>query len=346
MIAVAIDQAHTRQSAAGTARYSRGLAAALRQRSDVAVYELGAGPVEPRQPVKKQLLTLRQDFLWYPWLGRRAAEHLHASVYHCPAGRAPLRRGRPPLVVTIHDLVPILFPETMTKWSRWYGRTSLDHVLKAADLLITPSQDTADDLHRLMNVAYERIRVIWNGVDDMFYERGATRPPVSFPYVLFVGTLEPRKNLYRLRDAMSLLRDRGRRERLVVVGGSGWGGVKVDDERVEYMGRLADSEVKSLYEHARCLVLPSLHEGFGLPAIEAMAAGSPVVAAARGALPEVTGGAAVLVDPERPEDIAHGIEEAIDDRDRLIEKGRARASAFRWATSADATMKVYRELAS
>lgn len=340
---IAIDAEHTRQSAAGTTRYSNSLVRALRARSDLDVAEIGGGPLLKRGTLRKRMATARQDFLWYPWLGRRTAAKLSADIYHCAIPRAPLTRGKPPLVVTVHDLVPVLYPETMTPWSRAYGRATLDHVLAAADLIVTPSQDTANDLNRLLKVNPDRIRPVWNGVDDIFFSRPAPATDAA-PYVLFVGSLEPRKNLGRLMDAMKLLRASGFPHRLMVVGGGGWGAVNLDSNLVTLAGQVSDEELHSLYARAACVALPSLHEGFGLPAVEAMASGAPVVAGRSGALPEVTGNAAVLVDPLDVSAIAAGIERAISERESLIAAGRERARLFTWKKAADAMASLYKEL--
>ena len=183
----------------------------------------------------------------------------------------------------------------------------------------------------------------------MFFAPSSGEPPVETPYVLFVGTPEPRKNLARLIAAMTLLRSRGRTEPLLIVGGGGWGGGTRGDDvpdagNVKRIGRVSDGQLLSLYAHASCLALPSLHEGFGLPAIEAMAAGTPVVAANSGALPEVTGGAAVLVDPLNPASIADGILQAIEERDSFVRRGRLRARQLTSTRTAALTAEVYREL--
>jgi len=301
--------------------------------------------LESRGTFRKRLVTARQDFIWYPWLGRRRAAAAGVDVYHCPTSRAPLTRGKLPLVVTVHDLVSVLFPETMTRWSRLYERTTLHRVLRAADLIVAPSQDTADDLNSLMGVAPDRVRVVWNGVTEMFFGPTPAAPALLQPYVLFVGTPEPRKNLPRLIEAMRALRARGFPHRLVVAGAGGWGGVQLDSTEVEVLGRVSDASLHAIYAHASCLALPSLHEGFGLPAVEAMAAGTPVVASTRGALPEVTGSAAVLVDPYDSQAIARGIERAINERAALVPAGRVRANQFRWSQTAAKMAAIYRELA-
>ena len=308
--------------------------------------ELGGGDLVPRGTWRKQLLTARQELVWYPWLGRRRAGNSGAQVYHCPTLRAPVTRGKPPLVLTVHDLVPVLFPETMSPWSRLYTRATLRRVLDAADLIVAVSQTTANDLTRLLRISPQRIRVVWSGVDDFFLQNGNAEPAlIREPYVLFVGTPEPRKNLPRLVDAIKVLRSRGFVERLVVAGGGGWGKVNVASDGVQMLGTVSDGELANLYAHSSCLALPSLYEGFGLTAIEAMAAGTPVIASRAGALPEITGNAAVLVDPYDVNAIATGIEQAIRERERLRELGRKRVNQFRWDRTAAAMADVYREVA-
>ncbi len=348
MLTVALDAEHTRQSEAGIARYARSLARELKTQGLANVIELGSGEIVPRGTIAKKLLTARQDFLWYPWLAKRTAQEKGADVYHSPLPRGPLLKSSLPFVVTVHDLVQIRFPETTTRWSRIYARLTLRRVLSAADRIITPSHDTADDLVALAGIVAGKIRVVPNGVEELFFHPTAGASPIEGPYVLFVGTPEPRKNLARLGTAMQLLRSRGEKEVLVIVGGGGWGtqsaGTAADSTLVKRMGRVSDEQLLSLYAHASCLVLPSLHEGFGLPALEAMAAGAPVVVANSGALPEVTGGAAILVDPLDPGLIADGIARAIAERDSLVARGRVRAKEFSWTKTAELTARVYREL--
>lgn len=355
MLVVALDAAHSRQSNAGVARYGRSLAAELAVRDDIALVELGGGDVASRGTAAKRALTLRQDFIWYPWLGRRRAREAGADIYHVPIPRGPMSSGLPSLVLTVHDLVPLLFPETMTPWSRAHSRLTLRRTLDAADRIITPSRNTADDLETLLGVSGARIRVVHNGIDDLFFERsdqrtksdGSRSREGAGPYVLFVGTPEPRKNLDRLRSAMIILRRRGFSERLVIAGAGGWGTAGADGTEgahVERVGRVSDRDLHVLYANASCVALPSLHEGFGLTALEAMAAGTPVVAANAGALPEITGGAAILVDPLDASDIADGLARCIGEREVLSAAGRARARQFRWSRTAEETVAVYREL--
>jgi glycosyltransferase involved in cell wall biosynthesis len=345
MLTIALDAEHTRQSSAGIARYARSLVAALRKIPGLTIFELGGGDVVTRGTLPQKLLTARHDLLWYPWLARREAARIGADVYHSPLLRGPLRRGRPPFVMTVHDLVPVRWPETMPRWHRSYTSCFIGRMLDAADRIIAPSQDTADDLIALLHVPAEKIRVVPIGVDSFFFGSPLSAPVERAPYVLFVGTPEPRKNLARLVSAMTILRERGFSENLVVVGAGGWGDGIPAGPGIHTTGRVTDDELHTLYANATCLALPSLHEGFGLPALEAMAAGTPVVAGRSGALPEVTGGAAVLVDPQSATAIADGIERAVAERDRLVPMGRSRAKEFSWSRAAALTAEVYRELA-
>jgi glycosyltransferase involved in cell wall biosynthesis len=345
MITVAIDSEHTRQTNAGTARYSRSLLKALHARDDIKAIEVGGGNLVKRGTLRKRLLTARQEFLWYPRLGRRSAAAKGADIYHCPAQRAPLTRGKPPLVVTIHDLIPLLAPETMTPWNRFYSRATLRAMLDAADLIVAVSANTANDLNTLLRISASRIRIVWNGVDDIFFSpTSLPAPPITNSYVLFVGTPEPRKNLPRLIEAMAMLRGRGFPHRLVIAGGEGWGSVNTDADKVDFLGRVSDESLRALYAGASCLALPSLHEGFGLTAAEAMAVGTPVLAGARGALPEIVGNAGILVDPYDTGAISRGIERAITERDSLIPMGLARAKLFSWKKAAAEMVGVYGEL--
>jgi len=345
LFTAAIDATHLRQSEGGIARYIRGLVTELKARDDVRVIELGAGPREKRGTLKKKLLTAGLDFVWYPWLGRNRAAALKADVYHCPAPRGPLFAGRLPVVMTVHDLVPFLFPDTMTRWSRFYSRSTLHRMAAIADRIICDSHDAARDVVQILRVDEKNVRVIPLGVDPHFFEALSAAEPPPTPYVLFVGTQERRKNLERLEQAVEELRSRGFPHVLVLAGADAWGDVRVGKSFVRQAGRVSETQLRRLYADAACLAIPSLHEGFGLPALEAMAVGTPVVAGRAGSLPEVTGGAAILVDPLDTIDIANGLEQAITAGDTLREPGRRRAALFTWKKTADATLAVYRELA-
>jgi len=341
---VAFDLAHLRQASAGVARYARGLFDALGARTDVEPLPLGAGGALRRGSLAQRVAALEHDLLWYPWLARRTAREAGAAVYHAPLPRGPLLPGRPATAVTVHDLAVLHHPETLSSWNRGYTRATLRRISRAADRVLVPSNDTANDVERLLKVTGDRLRVVPNGVDSRFFSAPVGPAPAGGPYVLFVGTREPRKNLDRLGSAMELLWRAGRRERLVLAGADGWGKRPLAGGGVTALGRVSDSALHTLYAHAACLALPSLHEGFGLPALEAMATGCPVVVSSAGALSEVCGDAARYVDPLDPASIAGGITDAIENARTLRARGRLRAAQFTWTAAADRLAAVYYEL--
>lgn len=343
MIRVALDATYTRQASGGIPRYGRELASELRRMDGVQVLELGAGDFAKRGSLRRMAVTAGLQLVWYPWLGRRAAASKEADVYHCLLPRGPTTRGSPPLIVTVHDLIPFRFPETMSRWGRFYTRATHRHVMLAAERVIVPSRDTANDCVDMLQIPGEKIRVVPMGIDADFFS-AATGSEEPDPYVLFVGCPNPRKNLERLESAVGLLRRRGFRHTLVIAGEDQWGRVALTAPFVRRLGRVTDEQLRQLYADAACLAIPSLHEGFGLPALEAMAAGTPVVASTAGSLPEVTGGAALLVDPYDTDAIADALEQAITDGSGLRERGRRHAAAYSWTATAAATLEVYREV--
>ena len=324
---VAIDVSPLVQTRAGTARYLKSLLRELRGRDDVAVSTLSFGRSD-------KLSTLARDSFWYPFvLGRKTGE----DVLHCPTYRGPVRSAVP-LVVTVHDLAVFRHPDAFNRWTRTYSPRVVPRVLAAARRIIAVSEFTRRELVELMNVPDEKIRVVPNGVDDEFTREG---PAADGEYVLAVGTLEPRKNLPRLVEAA-----RRNDLELRVVGARGWGGVDVAGNGVRWLGEVSDEELARLYRGARCVAYPSVYEGFGIPVLEAMACGAPVVTSRGTAMEEVAAGAAVLVDPTDPAELAAGIERAADERETLVARGLDRARAFRWDAIADATVGVYREAAT
>jgi glycosyltransferase involved in cell wall biosynthesis len=241
-------------------------------------------------------------------------------------------RARPPVVATVHDVALLRYPEAFPAWHRHSGRIALRRAVRSADAIVAVSAFTRDELGALLGVPADRVRVVGNGVDSVFVPGG---PTASGDYVLAVGTLEPRKNLSRIVEASHLAE-----VELRVVGAQGWGGVTVPG----WVGRADDQELAALYRGARCLVFPSLYEGFGIPVLEAMACGTPVVTSRGGATEEVAGGAAVLVDPLDAASIAAGIGEAERRRAELVARGRERAGEFTWEHVADEIEAVWREL--
>jgi glycosyltransferase involved in cell wall biosynthesis len=196
---------------------------------------------------------------------------------------------RIPLVVTVHDVAVFRHPKAFPWWTRMYSRRVVPRVLRAAQRVLAVSEFTASELEEVLGIAREKIRVVPNAVDSVFSPDG---PRAKGDYVLAVGTLEPRKNLKRTIDAAARLG-----LELRVVGAPGWGGVEARGDHVRWLGEVSDDELARQYRGALCLAYPSLYEGFGIPVLEAMACGAPVVTSAGGATAEVGGAAAVLVDP-------------------------------------------------
>ena len=321
---VAIDVSPLEQTRAGTARYLRGLLRELDRLDDVDVRTLSFGRGD-------RLSTLVRDAVWYPFaLGREQ----DADVLHCPTYRGPLRPGRP-LVVTVHDLAVFRHPNTFNRWTRTYSPRVVPRVLAAARRIIAVSEFTKRELVEVLSLPAEKVRVVPNAVDDTFTSDG---PAAAGDYVLAVGTLEPRKNLPRLVEAA-----RRRDVELRIVGARGWGHVTVGGNGVRWLGEVSDTELARLYRGARCVAYPSLYEGFGIPVLEAMACGVPVVTSRGTAMEEVADGAAVVVDTSDADELAAGMERAVAERERLVPRGLERARAFRWDRVAAATVEVYRE---
>jgi glycosyltransferase involved in cell wall biosynthesis len=322
-VRVGVDTSPLVQTRAGTARVVRGLLAALRDRPGVELELISFGG-------PGRVSSVVRDAVWYPVRLGRTARGL--DVLHCTTFRGPVR-SRVPTVVTVHDLAILRAPEAFPRWHRLYGKAGLTRVLRSAEAIVAVSEFTRSEVIELAEVPDERIRVVPNGVDAVFTSDG---PRADGDYVLAVGTLEPRKNLAR---AVNAAREAG--VALRVVGARGWGGVDVDG----WVGEVPDAELAALYRGARCVVYPSLYEGWGLPVLEAMACGTPVVTSQGTAMEEVAGGAAVLVDPLSVSAIGEGIREAISRREELGPAGLARARSFTWDRAADAVVELWRELA-
>ncbi|HZT45993.1 MAG TPA: glycosyltransferase family 1 protein [Gaiellaceae bacterium] len=316
---VGIDVSPLVQTRAGTARYLRALLA----RNEYEQLSWG-GP--------NRLATLARDAWWYPLALPREAARRKLDVLHCPTFRGPFSTGVP-LVVTVLDLAVLRHPGMFNQWSRRYSRFAVPRVVQAAKAVITISEFTRREVVAMLGTPPEKVYAIPIAVEAPFAPDG---PRVEGDYVLAVGTLEPRKNLARVVEAARRVG-----AELRVVGAQGWGGVAVDG----WAGRVSDEELAALYRGARAVAYPSLYEGFGLPVLEAMACGAPVVTSRGGATEEVADGAAILVDPHDVASIAAGLEEASSRRDELRARGLERAQAFSWDRVARETWAVYESVA-
>jgi glycosyltransferase involved in cell wall biosynthesis len=263
-----------------------------------------------------------------------------------------------PAVITIHDLSFLRFPNLFRPANRLYLKTLTQLSARRAHRLIAVSRYTAAETTRLLGVPQERVDVVYHGINPAFRplpndEVMAFRRHRGLPerFVLFVGTLEPRKNLVRLVEAFSHVRDG--QVRLVLVGGKGW----LYDElfakvealglgsEVIFPGYVMSEELPLWYNAAHALAYPSLYEGLGLPVLEAQACGTPVLTSNASSLPEAGGDAALMADPHDVESLAAGLKRLLTDeslRYQCRERGLAHAARFSWARSAEETADVYR----
>jgi glycosyltransferase involved in cell wall biosynthesis len=263
-----------------------------------------------------------------------------AAALYSPANLAPVRYRRNVLV--IHDVAALRHPEAYSRPYVEYHRRVLPRLAREASALITVSEFSRAELIEVLGVLATRVTVIPEGVDERFFAQAdpnaaAARYGLGGPYALAVGTASARKNLQALDQAARSLHERGIE---LVLAGSDRGYLRGSDGRLRRLGYVDDQLLPELYAGAVALAMPSAYEGFGLPCLEAMAAGTPVVAAQAGALPETCGNAALLVDPRDAAGFADALTTAASDeqvRVRLIEAGRRRAAEFSWTRTAKLT---------
>ena len=262
--------------------------------------------------------------------------------------RNPPKKTR--LTATIYDLTCRLMPELHTAANIRADESLVENLISRADGLIAISGNSRQDAVRLLKLAPERIQVIYPGVADVYF--GARAKPAERPYILYVGAIEPRKNVDTLLDAWegsNLTRD----FELVIAGASGWAPEKTmarlaaRPTGVRYTGYVPEDELPGLTAGAAAFVYPSLYEGFGLPVAQAMAAGVPVITSNTSCLPEITGDAALLVDPRSAAELRSAIERLLTTpslSQQLREAGQARAERYRWKTCARESLEFFRKL--
>jgi glycosyltransferase involved in cell wall biosynthesis len=346
---VLVDGRMARRRKTGIATYIHELQHVMGNRpaSDLRIEWIYGPPGLPRLGRLTSWGNLLIDMLWLHVLLPLAAARRRAGVLHAPVNWGPWWSPCP-MVVTMHDLawerVPEAFPENFRRYARLFARRSV----KKAARVIAVSESTSRDLQELYRVPPDRIRVVPNGVHP------DTRPPgPREPFILSVGIREPRKRIAELVEGHAIYMANAPANpppcRLVVVGGEGG-----DEERIraaagpgcEIRGFERREELLALYRRATLLAYPSAYEGFGLPVVEAMAHGCPVLCARNSSLIEIGGRSAIFLDDVTPEGIAAALTEALADREALAargEAGRAEAARYSWSASATATRDVYRQ---
>jgi alpha-1,3-rhamnosyl/mannosyltransferase len=334
---VALEMTVLELDRAGTARAIRGLRAALEGHVEV------LDVAHPGSGGSRLLRGLDRETRWF-WHGLQRAVR-GADLLHLPAAVGPWRAPLP-FVVTFNDVLALEHPGWFSRANALQQRLAVRRLAHGAARVIVPSTWTADRLVAVTGAARQKIRVVPYGVDPHFTPgkpdpSALARLGVDGPYVLAVGTLQPRKGLDALADACD-----GIDRRLVVAGARGWH----DDAILARLqgnatitGRVSDEDLVTLLRGADALVYASAHEGFGYPPLEAMACGTPVVAVRRSSVPEITGGAAELAEPEG---LGPALRRVLGDRgvrDELRARGVERARELTWERCAAATVDVYRE---
>jgi alpha-1,3-rhamnosyl/mannosyltransferase len=282
------------------------------------------------------------------------------DVFHACKLLNPPRRAR--LTATMHDFTCWLMPEMHPRTNVRADRLFADRILKRADALIAVSEATRADAVRLLNISPGKISVIPHGIAREFFDVGhgeagaaRSRHGLQTPYLLFVGTVEPRKNVELLLDAYQSLPQSIRDQfALVLAGPRGWGPDRTmarllhPAPRVRYLGYVPERDLPGLFAGAAAFVYPSLYEGFGFPVAQAMAAGTPVITSSVSSLPEIAGGAALLVDPRSQAELRGAMLEVLTSpskRAELTALGRANASRFSWPECARQSLRFFERVA-
>ncbi|HEC23903.1 MAG TPA: glycosyltransferase family 1 protein [Chloroflexi bacterium] len=371
---IAIDYTAALQQGGGIGRYTRELIAALAAQDRATGYRLFvAGHTERRLPEPPG-----PNFTWCatPWGPEWFARLWHRArlpipierwtgpiaLLHAPDFTLPPTRPGTRTLLTVHDLSFVRAPETATPQLRAYLNEVVPRSVARADRILADSESTRQDLIELYDVPPDKISVLYSGVSDRFYpiqdeailyEVRSRYGIGRRPYIFSVGTVQPRKNYGRLVEALHRL---GRlRLKLVIAGGKGW----LDDplyrqiealgmeDQVQFLGFVPDEDLPALYSAALVFAFPSLYEGFGLPVLEAMACGVPVITSSVSSLPEVAGNAALLVDPYDVDALTEALARVLDDeslRNDLINKGQLRVQGFSWTAAARQLRQHYAAL--
>ncbi len=336
-------------------RWRRGVPTSFGQGPGQAAQKL-RDVIKPWVPFKRELRQVKQQIAFGYGLRKRAID-----VYHEP-NYVPICYDVP-VVITVHDLSWLRYPETHpADRIRWLER-GLPRAIEHAAAIIVDSDFVRQEVLTTFPVHATKVRTVHLGVAAEFHPRdaeatAATRLHYKLEhrgYVLAVATIEPRKNLTHVLNAYALLPESLRvRFPLVIAGAAGWRATRMESElkalagrgQLRFLGRVPPAELPALYAASAVFVFPSYYEGFGLPPLEAMASGVPVIFSNRASLPEVVGDGGLSIDPDRPEETCTNLRALLEDvarRDEIARRGIARAALFTWGACARATLASYRD---
>jgi glycosyltransferase involved in cell wall biosynthesis len=284
------------------------------------------------------------------------------EIIHSPENGSLFFKVKPiRQVITVHDVISTIYPESFTAATTIRYKLFFSRTLKSADKIIADSENTKNDLMRYYHVPDDKIKVIPLGVEKRFcrlnpeaVEDIRRRYHLDFPFILYTGTLEPRKNLPALIKAFSVIKLKHHHYKLVIAGMKGWKYQGIFDQvtaldlekDVVFTGYVPDEDLPALYNAAEVFVYPSFYEGFGLPPLEAMACGCPVITSNTSSLPEVVGNAGIMIDPNDHDELVQAIDSVLSDltlKEKLRELGQERAKEFSWEKCATETWSVYAE---
>jgi glycosyltransferase involved in cell wall biosynthesis len=374
---IGIDYTAAVHQSAGIGRYTRELVAALAEQAPGYAFHLFAGEAgsRPAHPLPGPNCTWRHTRISQRWLARLwfrlrlplpielwtgPLRLFHATDFFLPPTNPGTRK-----LVTVHDLSYIHYPEIVMPGMSRLLNTWVPGSIARADHVIAVSEATRQDIITCYNTPADKVSVLYHGVSADFHPAhtptalAQVREKYNLgdaPFILTVGTIQPRKNYLRLIQAFAMLpRELG--VSLVIAGGRGWDNQPLFDEvkrrklndQVRFTGFVADADLPALYSAATLFAYPSLYEGFGLPVLEAMACGTPVVTSNTSSLPEVVGQAGIMVSPTDVESMAGSLEQALTDeaqRQRLAAAGKAQAATFNWQHTATQLLELYEGLLS
>jgi glycosyltransferase involved in cell wall biosynthesis len=319
-------------------------------------------------PVPRAAAPPVKNILWHQLTLPKLAADLKLDVLHVPSYRRLVRNAPCPTVGTIHDLAPFHVKGKYDLARMFYGRVIVKSLARSQKEIVAVSHCTARDIENFFGIPQYRLHVIHNGIDhDRFFpgDHAAARAwtaekhGVTAPYFLYVSRLEhPGKNHVRLIEAFVAFKKATGSDWQLALGGGDWHGCEAIKSAaaaspfasdIRFLGFVPDADLPNLYRAARGMVYPSLFEGFGLPPVEAMACGTPVISSTRGALEEVVADAALIVNPEDVADITRALTALSTDADlaeKLKSKGLVNAARFHWSRTAAEVTEIYRKAAS